>query len=111
MRYEFFDKYEQVVDPRQPLINAYRNNGVTFYVEPGFYNALKEVEANRLDKLGVLLEKVYEAIEKYRAIVFTADFEHPFIDLDGYVYKEITDIGDPLGIYLEETNTPSNYGD
>ena len=46
-----------------------------------------------------------------KKVVFTLDYESPLTKADGYVYLEITDVTDPLGIYVEDKSRGSDYGD
>ena len=63
----------------------------------------------------VLLEEIMKAIDdivnQYEKVIFTGDFDSPFIVRDGYIYREIHDITDPLKIYVEDKSRGSDYGD
>ena len=44
-------------------------------------------------------------------IVFTYDYENPFINIDNYIYLEFIDLCDKLKIYIEDKSRGSDYGD
>ena len=50
-------------------------------------------------------------VRKEHRIIFTADFENPWITRDGFIYREISDITDPLLIFVEDKSRGSDYGD
>ena len=112
MLYPDFSKYQPFVDPQNPLVNAYRDSkGNSFYVEPGFYSGLMGFKEKRPDAFAEIMSRLEESVKKYHRVVFTADFESPFIEKAGYVYKEVSDLSDPLGVFVEDKNRPSDYGD
>ena len=46
-----------------------------------------------------------------KKVVFTANYESPLTEAEGYIYLEITDVTDPLKIYAEDKSRGSDYGD
>ena len=52
-----------------------------------------------------------EVVRKNKKVVFTADFENPQTEVEGYIYLEIHDITDPLCIFVEDKSRGSDYGD
>ncbi len=112
MIYVEFNKYEAYKDKAHPLTNAYKNDvGDTFYVEPGFYTGLMGYRDKAYERLPLILEKIDEFVRKNHNVVFTADFENPMVDLEGYIYCEIEDITNPLGLTWIDDSRPSDYGD
>lgn len=111
MEYPEFSKYKFHQD-KSSLCNAYEDEfGNLFYVEPGFYTGLKGFEEKRRDFYSDILEAIDAAIKKNHKVIFTGDFESPFLLRDGFVYLEIQDITDPLGIFVEDKSRGSDYGD
>lgn len=112
MDYVEFNKYIPFVDDKNPLINAYHDEeGNTFYVEPGFYTGLvcfKERRPERFEEIMVAIDAVIKANHK---VIFTVDFENPWYERDGFIYREIFDITDPLQIFVEDKSRGSDYGD
>lgn len=112
MRYEEFDQYKQITDPSHPFANCYETaSGHRFYIEPGFYYALLGLKDKRPNDYSRIIEAITDLIEKTERLVFTGNYETPFLDIDGYEYREITDITDPLEIFVEDKSRGSDYGD
>lgn len=112
MDYVEFNKYKPFVDEQNPLVHAYSDEeGNTFYVEPGFYNGLIGFKEKRAERFQEIMDFIDELIKKYHKIIFTADFENPWIEREGYIYREIFDITDPLKIFVEDKSRGSDYGD
>lgn len=112
MEYPEFSKYESFMDPVNPLCNAYKTKeGHIFYVEPGFYRGLLGFKEKRFERYDDLLNAIYKLIEDNERIVFTWNMESPFIDKEGYIYREIIDISDAEGIFVEDKSRGSDYGD
>lgn len=112
MEYEEFKKDVQFVDPENPYVNAYKDEeGNIYYVEPGFYYGLTSMKEKKADDFPRIMESLFKMVKQHHHVVFTADFESPFINKEGYVYKEIQDITDPLQIFVEDKSRGSDYGD
>ena len=112
MEYIEFNGYKEKKDPVNHLVHLYENDdGDLFYVEPGFYDGLlgfKEKRAEDFDRIMATLDAM---VRKEHRIIFTADFENPWIEREGFIYREIFDITDPLGIFVEDKSRGSDYGD
>ena len=50
-------------------------------------------------------------IKKNEKVIFTWSYDSPFMEKDGFIYREISDISDPLKIYVEDKSRGSDYGD
>jgi len=112
MLYPEFGQYKSYVDPTNPLINAYTTKtGHTFYVEPAFYYALKAFEDKKPADYGRILSAIDRLVESCPHLIFTGNFESPVFSKEGYLYREITDITDPLDIFMEDKSRCSDYGD
>ena len=112
MLYPEFCKYKSFVDPQNPLVNAYENKaGDRFYIEPGFYMGLQGFAEKRAKDLPTIMAALDTTVKTHHHVVFAADYENPFIEKEGYVYKEISDLTDPLGIFVEDKSRGSDYGD
>jgi hypothetical protein len=112
MLYPEFGQYKSFVDPLNPLCNAYRApNGHIFYVEPGFYDLMKGLDDKRHDRFPEALARIYQIIEQNPKVIFTGNFESPFMQKEGFMYVELEDITNPLQIYFEDKCRGSDYGD
>lgn len=112
MLYPEFGQYISFVDSSNPLCNAYRTTeGHIFYVEPGFYEGMLGYKEKRPERYQELLNSIYAFIARNSKVVFTWNFESPFMIKKGFIYREIGDIADPLGIYVEDKSRGSDYGD
>ena len=112
MDYVEFNKYKVYQDKENHLVHAYEDEeGNRFYVEPGFYNGLIGFEEKRYDRFDEIMVAIDEIIKKHHKVIFTADFENPWITREGFIYREIHDITDPLNIFVEDKSRGSDYGD
>ena len=112
MIYEEFSKYQTVIDPINHLVHCYQDEeGNLFFVEPGFYDGLIGFKEKRAERFDEIMASIDEVIKKNHKVIFTADFENPWIDREGFIYREIHDITDPLGIFVEDKSRGSDYGD
>ncbi|MDO5330037.1 MAG: hypothetical protein Q4F15_01215 [Bacillota bacterium] len=111
MDYPEFSKYKLTPDKSTLSAHYLTEKGHSFYVEPGFYMGLLGYKEKRLSDYPRILEAIYQIIDKEERVVFTGDFESPFTLKEGYIYKEIGDITDPLGIFVEDKSRGSDYGD
>ena len=50
-------------------------------------------------------------VKQSKKVIFTHDYEFPLIKRDDFIYLEITDVTDPLQIYVEDKSRGSDYGD
>ncbi len=111
MKYEEFKKYKPYPQENS-LVKAYQDeHGHVFYVEPGFYYALEGFKERKKEEYPRILERIYSEIAKYPLLVFTSNYESPFFEKEGCIYREITDITDPLNIFVEDKSRGSDYGD
>ena len=112
MNYPEFDRYHEVKDPLNRLVHCYEDDeGNRFYVEPGFYDGLLGFKEKRTERFEELMEAIDETIKKWHRVIFTADFENPWIEREGFIYREIFDLSDPLRIFVEDKSRGSDYGD
>ena len=112
MKYVEFDSYIEKKDPLNHLVHYYETTaGDSFYVEPGFYDGLLGFKERRLEDFDRIMASIDATIRKEHRVIFTADFENPWIEREGYIYREIHDITDPLGIFVEDKSRGSDYGD
>ena len=112
MRYDEFSKYQEYQDELNHLVHAYKDEaGNIFYVEPGFYEGLMGFKEKRAERFDEIMKEIDRIIQKNHKVIFTADFENPWIARDGFIYQEIFDITDPLQIFVEDKSRGSDYGD
>ena len=50
-------------------------------------------------------------MRKNKKVIFIGDYETNTFEKDGYIVLEITDITDPLHIFVEDKSRGSDYGD
>ena len=112
MKYVEFGRYIERQDPENHLVHYYENElGDSFFVEPGFYDGLLGFKEKRMEDFDRIMEAIDQVIRKEHRVIFTADFENPWITREGYIYREIHDITDPLAIFVEDKSRGSDYGD
>ena len=112
MIFEEFKHLRQEVDKNNPFSNLYfYESGESFYVEPAFYTQLMGFKEQHADRSPEILVRMKEIVMNNKKVVFTANYESPLTEAEGYIYLEITDITDPLKIYAEDKSRGSDYGD
>jgi hypothetical protein len=111
MEYPEFKAYKPKRDEEAPLCNAYEDEeGDVFFVEPGFYTLLRGYE-EKSPYASAILDEIDKTVKKDHKVIFTADFEHPFVEKEGFIYVEMQDITDRLGLTWVDDSRPSDYGD
>ncbi len=110
--FEEFEEFKQVVDPEYPFIPHYViDDECDFYIEPIFYTQLQGFKERHKDKYQLIIDAVIERVRKNKKVIFVGDFETNIFEKDGYIILEITDITDPLHIFVEDKSRGSDYGD
>ena len=89
----------------------YLDNDESFYLEPVFYTQLMGFKDHFADKYPLIIERMLELVKRNKKVVFTGNFENPLTEVDNYIYLEITDVTDALGIFAEDKSRGSDYGD
>ena len=112
MIFEEFKDLRQELDKNNPFSNFYfYETGESFYVEPAFYTQLMGFKEQHKDRFPEILNRMKEVVMANKKVVFTANYESPLTEAEGYIYLEITDVTDPLKIYAEDKSRGSDYGD
>ena len=113
MNYEEFSKYKLVVDPNNPFCKHYvLETGEEFYIEPVFYTQLQGFkDRHDISNYNKIIERMIEVVKKNKKVVFVGNFEFPQTEVEGFIFLEITDITDPLQIFVEDKSRGSDYGD
>ena len=112
MNYEEFKEFKELKYDKTNLVKFFQfDSGETFFIEPPFYTqlmGLKEIYPNDFDKV---LNQIKKIAKQRKYVGFVYDFENPFIQIDGYVYLEISDITDSVKVFYEDKSRGSDYGD
>ena len=113
MIYPEFKVYKEVKDPNNPFCNHYvLESGESFYIEPVFYTQLKGFKDRHDEKAYQrIIDRMIEVVKKNKKVVFVGNFDYPQTEVEGYIFLEITDITDPLQIFVEDKSRGSDYGD
>lgn len=112
MKIEEFEKLKEIVDENNPLIPHYvLDDGSDFYIEPIFYSQLLGFKERHKDKYELIISSLLERVRKNKKVIFVGDFETNTFEIEGYIILEITDITDPLQIFVEDKSRGSDYGD
>ena len=107
-----FEMFTKLENTEFPFCNKYSYEDCIFYVEPMFMSQLEGFKTLRKEEFPKLWEGFLNTIKENKKVIFTHDFEMPIIpDLEGFIYREITDISDPLHIFVEDKSRGSDYGD
>lgn len=112
MKIKEFEHLKEVVDKENPFIPHYElEDGSDFYIEPIFYTQLLGFKERHEDKYDLIISNLLERVRRNKKVIFIGDFETNTFEKDGYIILEITDITDPLHIFVEDKSRGSDYGD
>ncbi len=96
----------------QKLIKGFEyETGERFYIEAGFYTQMKGLKSRYPEEYSKVLAQMEKVCKSNKKVVFCVDFENPFLNLDDYIYLEITDVTDPIKVFFEDKSRGSDYGD
>ena len=110
--YPEFAHLQKGEDKNNPFCALYfLESGESFYLEPVFYTQLMGFKDHFTDKYPLIIERMFELVKRNKKVVFTGNYENPLTAVDNYIYLEITDVTDPLGIFAEDKSCGSDYGD
>lgn len=109
---EEFKEFKQVEDKSLPLIPHFIiDEERDFYLEPIFYSQMLGFKERHKDKYPLIVEAIKERAYKNKKVIFIGDYENNELEIPGYILLEITDITDPLQIFVEDKSRGSDYGD
>lgn len=112
MIYEEFKHLKTIEDKNNPFSTLFElEGGERFYIEPAFYTMLRGFLDRLPNDYPRIIEAIFETVKKNKHVVFTANYEFPQTEVDDYIYLEVTDITDPLKIFVEDKSRGSDYGD
>ena len=113
MKYEEFKDLKEVKDNNNPFCTHYvLDSGESFYIEPVFYTQLKGFEERHTkENYQKIINHMLELVKKNKKVVFVGNFEFPQTEVEGHIFLEITDVTDPLKIFVEDKSRGSDYGD
>lgn len=112
MNYPEWENLKVIEDKNNPFSTLYElESGERFYIEPAYYTQFINFLQILPQHHDAIVNKMRELVILNKRVVFTLDFESPLTHVDGYAYLEITDVTDPLGIYVEDKSRGSDYGD
>ena len=112
MHYEEFSNLKSTIDKDNPLVEMYLlDEGESFFIEPAFYTQLRYLKGIYPDKYRTIIEEIIKIVKTSKHVIFCHDYEYPLVKKDGYIYLEIGDVTDRLGIYPEDKSRGSDYGD
>ena len=110
--YEEFKQLKIIEDKNNPFCTLYElEDGSRFYLEPAFYTQMQGFKERREEDYPRIINQMLEVVKRNKKVVFTAEYENPQTEVEGYIYLEITDITDPLKIFVEDKSRGSDYGD
>ena len=110
--YEEFKQLKIIEDKNNPFCTLYElEDGSRFYLEPAFYTQMQGFKERREEDYPRIINQMLEVVKRNKKVVFTAEYENPQTEVEGYIYLEITDITNPLKIFVEDKSRGSDYGD
>lgn len=113
MKYEEFAHLKMEVDEKNPFCPRFvLPSGECFYLEPVFYTQLQGFKDLHKEQYHRIIDEMIRLTKKNKRIVFVGTFEYPQTEVDdSYIFLEITDVTDPLHIFVEDKSRGSDYGD
>ncbi len=112
MIYEEFKHLKIVEDKNNPFSTLYQTqDNDLFYIEPVFYTQLMGFKERRENEFHLIISRIFEVVKKNHKVIFTGNYECPQTEVEGFIILEITDITDPLQIFVEDKSRGSDYGD
>ena len=87
------------------------DDGSRFYIEPVFYTMLKGFKDHHPELYQSIIDEIISRARKEKRVVYTGNYECPLTNVEDYIFLEITDITDPLHIFVEDKSRGSDYGD
>lgn len=109
---EEFKQFKQVENKDLPLIPHFIiDDEKDFYVDPLFVTQMHGFKERHKDKYQVIVKAIIDRAIKNKKVIFVGDFENNVLEIPGYICLEITDITDPLKIFVEDKSRGSDYGD
>ena len=112
MNFEEFKDFECRYEKDDPFIPHFIIDEKTdFYLEPLVYTQLQGFKERHKDQHQRIIDSMIERVKRNGKVYFISDFESYFEPKEGYIYLEITDITDPLKIFVEDKSRGSDYGD
>lgn len=112
MKHEEFENLKTETDTHNPFSTLYILDDCRFYVEPAFFTQLHGFKERHTPIVyQKIIDEMIRVVKKNKRVVFTANFECPQTDVDDFIFLEITDVTDPLQIFVEDKSRGSDYGD
>ena len=112
MKYEEFKDLKLIEDKANPFCSLYElEDGSRFYIEPVFYTMLKGFKDHHPELYQSIIDEIISRARKEKRVVYTGNYECPLTNVEDYIFLEITDITDPLHIFVEDKSRGSDYGD
>ena len=110
---EEFQHLKEIKDSNNPFCYHYvLDGGESFYIEPVFYTQLHGFKERHDEKTyQKIIDRMIEVVRRNKKVVFVGNFDNPQTDVEDYIFLEITDITDPLQIFVEDKSRGSDYGD
>ena len=112
MKYKEWEHLETTIDKDNPLVDLYHlETGEEFFIEPAFYTQFTYLKSIYSEHVERVVEEMNNIVRRNKKVIFCHDYEHPLIIKDDFIYLEIEDVLNPLGIFVEDKSRGSDYGD
>ncbi|HNX16499.1 MAG TPA: hypothetical protein PKO28_03975 [Bacilli bacterium] len=112
IRYPEFEHLKRIEDSHNPFSALYEYpDGSCFYIEPIFYTHLKGFKQHYPNEFSLILKEMEKVTKKNKKVIFTGDYDFPHTVASDFIFLEITDITNPLHLFVEDKSRGSDYGD
>lgn len=112
MKYVELEKLLHPITPQKHMAKFFLlPSGETFYIEPVFHTQLLRLLEKFPTEEERIISEMLRVVKNEKQIIFTGNYEIPLVDQPGYIYRELIDITNHLGILLNDISRGSDYGD
>lgn len=104
-----FKEFKIIKDNENKNAVLYKiDNEHQFYIEPNFYTQLIYVKDHFESDYLKIVDKIIEIVKRNGKVIFTADFEHPVVYKDSYIYRELSDVLAELKLSIDNKSNPDS---
>lgn len=89
-----FNELELNLDnPYKSVLPSYKLiDGSVFYMELNFYTQLQNIKLQYREYYEEILNSIFKITSQLKSVYFVADFDHPLLDLENTIYRDINDV-------------------
>ncbi len=105
-KYNLFTMCNEINDSFYKYVKKYEYQEAMFFIEPNFYTQLVNLKIHFEDRFQDIISTILNVVIRNKKVIFTADYEHPVVYKEGYIYREIDDILGELKLSFDNKINP-----